>query len=324
MRVNLPATLVALSLLPQTPALPAPVVDFHQHLFSPAAGALVTGNKDSPGITASDVVALLDKAGIQRALVLSMAYTWGKASREPVENEYQHVRAENDWTAQQVAQYPARLRAFCSVNPLKPYALDELARCSKDPHLRSGLKLHFGNSDVDLDNPEHVALVKKVFAAANGARMAIVVHLHASIDNKRKYGADEARVFVSEVLPAAPDVPVQIAHLAGSGGFSAAADAALGVFAEAIGKRDARVKNLWLDASAVVRPAMTTAELEKIAARIRQVGIERVLYGSDAAASPATYPEAGWAAFKRLPLTAAEFGAIAVNVAPYMRDLPAR
>ena len=39
------------------------------------------------------------------------------------------VKAENDWTAQQVAQYPDRLRAFCSVNPLKPYALDEVARC---------------------------------------------------------------------------------------------------------------------------------------------------------------------------------------------------
>jgi predicted TIM-barrel fold metal-dependent hydrolase len=323
LRFSLPATLVALTLLHQTPALPAPVADSHQHLFSPAAAALVSGKKDSPGITASDVVALLDKAGIQRALVLSMAYTWGKASREPVENEYEHVRAENDWTAQQVAQYPTRLRAFCSVNPLKPYALEELARCSKNPLLRSGLKLHFGNSDVDLDNPDNVALVKQVFAAANGYRMAIVVHMHASIDNKRKYGADEARVFLNEMLPAAPDVPVQIAHLAGAGGYGDAVDAALGVLVDAIGKRDSRVRNLWFDASVVVRPGMTAEELRKIAARIRQIGVERVLYGSDAAASPATYPETGWAAFQRLPLTAAEFRVMTSNVAPYLRDLVA-
>ena len=305
---------------PATQSAPAPVVDYHQHLFSPAAAALVLGQPDAPGITARTVVELLDAIGIERALVLSMAYTWGKASRAPVENEYEKVQAENDWTSQQVAQYPNRLRAFCSFNPLKPYALEELDRCRTNPQLRNGLKLHFGNSDVDLDNPNDVAEVKKIFAAANGYRMPIVVHMHTSIDNRRNYGADEARVFLNELLPAAPDVPVQIAHLAGSGGFPAATDAALGVFTDAIAKRDPRMTNVWFDATAVVRPGMQPADLERIAARIRQVGVGRVLYGSDAAASPQTYPKAGWAAFLGLPLTTAEFRIIANNAAPYMRQ----
>src|SRR6188768_1965440 len=188
--------LVIAWLLPATVTAQAPLADYHQHLFSPAASALVTRKPESPGISAKTLVALLDSAGIQRALVLSVAYTWGKASRAPVENEYEHVKAENDWTAQEVAQLPDRLRAFCSFNPLKPYALKELARCSKDPQLHYGLKLHFGNSDVDLDNPNDVAKVKKVFEAANRYHMPIVVHLHTSIDNQRKYGADEALVFL--------------------------------------------------------------------------------------------------------------------------------
>jgi len=301
-----------------------PIVDYHQHLFSPAAAALVSGKRDSPGITASDVIALLDLAGIQRALVLSVAYTWGKASRAPVENEYEHVKAENDWTARQVAKYPGRLRAFCSFNPLKPYALEELARCSRDPQLRFGLKLHFGNSDVDLDNPENVAQVRKVFEAANAFRMPIVVHMHTSIDLKRNYGAAEARVFLDQLLPAAPDVPVQIAHLAGSGGYDAATDSALSVFVDAIARHDARMKNVWFDVAVVVRPDVVADVLRQVATRIRQIGVERVLYGSDAAASPLTYPTAGWAAFRRLPLTDAEFRVIANNVAPYMRDFTGR
>ena len=69
-----------------------------------------------------------------------MAYTWGSATRT-VENEYEKVKAENDWQSQQVAQYPDRLRVFCSFNPLKPYAMEELARCSHDKQLRRGLKL---------------------------------------------------------------------------------------------------------------------------------------------------------------------------------------
>jgi predicted TIM-barrel fold metal-dependent hydrolase len=295
----------------------APITDYHQHLFSPDAAALVTGKPGTPGISARDLVALLDSAGIQRALVLSMAYTWGKASRAPVENEYDHVRAENDWTAREVAQYPGRLRAFCSFNPLKPYALDELARCSKDPHLHYGLKLHFGNSDVVLGNPADVAQVRKVFEAANRYRMPIV-HLRASLDNKRSYGADEARAFLTQLLPAAPDVPVQIAHLAGSGGYDAATDAALGVFTEAIASKDVHMKNVWFDVTAVVRPGMPPDQLQRIAARIRQIGVERVLYGSDAPATPQSYPAAGWTAFQALPLTPEEFRTIAANSTPYM------
>src|SRR5262245_14621369 len=305
-----------------TQAVPAPIADYHQHLFSPAAAALALGKPGSPGIKARDLIVLMDAAGIQRALVLSMGYTWGKASRAPVEDEYEHVRAENDWTAEQVAQYPLRLRAFCSFNPLKPYALEELARCSKNRQLRRGLKLHFGNSDVDLDNPNDVAQVKKIFAAANGYRMPIVVHMHTSIDNRRKYGADQARVFLDELLPAAADVPVQIAHLAGAGGYPATTDAALGVFTDAIAKKDPRMKNVWFDAAVVVRAETLQADLDRIAARIRQLGVERVLYGSDAAVSPATYPNSGWLAFQRLPLTASEFQAIAKNVAPYMLAFP--
>ena len=311
-------------LLPTTQFAQTPVIDYHQHLFSPAAAVLVTSNPNSPGISARNLVALLDSAGIRRALVLSMAYTWGKASRAPVENEYEHVKAENDWTAQQVALYPDRLRAFCSFNPLKPYALEELARCSKDRQLHYGLKLHFGNSDVDLDNPNDVAQVRKVFQAANGYHMPIVVHLHTSIDNQRKYGADEARVFLTELLAAAPDVPVQIGHLAGAGGYDAATDSALSVFTDAIARHDSRMKNVWFDATVVVRPDMSPDELQRIAARIRQIGVKRLLYGSDAPASPFTYPKAGWAAFQRLPLTKAELRGIANNVTPYMRDFAVR
>ena len=320
MRYSLCTMLVVGSILPAALSAQTPVIDYHQHLFSPAAAALVTGDPNSPGIAARDVIALLDAAGIHRALVLSVAYTWGKASRAKVDDEYNQVKTENDWTAQQVSQYSDRFRAFCSFNPLRPYAIDELTRCHNSPQLRYGLKLHFGNSDVDLDNPENVAQVRRIFEAANLHRMAMVVHMHTSIDLRRRYGADAARVFLNELLPAAPDVPVQIAHLAGAGGYGAAADSAMSVFTDAIARNDPRMRNVWFDAAAVVTPGMSPDELQQIAARIRLLGVERVVYGSDAAANPLAYPQAGWEAFQRLPLTEAEFRVIANNVAPYMRD----
>jgi uncharacterized protein len=199
---------------------------------------------------------------------------------------------------------------------LKDYALGELARCAKIPQLGRGLKLHFGNSFVEYHNPQHIEQVKRVFRAANGYGMAIVVHMRAN--TSQKMGREEALLFLHELLPAAPDVPVQIAHLGGAGGVEPAIfDDVLAVFVEAIAKGDPRTKNLWFDVMSVTAN-LRPENAERIVQRIRQLGVKRMLFGSDAAA-PNNLPAMTWAAFRGLPLTDAEFRTIENNVAPYVR-----
>jgi uncharacterized protein len=318
-RHSLPLTMLLVSTAPAL-AQVAPVADHHQHIFSPAMVALLDTTHTQPPITARDVVALLDSAGIRRALVLSVAYIYGSPSRT-IKDEYAKVRAENNWTAAQVAQYPNRLRAFCGFNPLKEYALEELERCAKDPRLKGGIKLHFGNSDVQLENPAHVEQLRRVFRAANQHQMAIVVHLRASISKKRPYGPVQARAFLEDLLPAAPDVVVQVAHLAGSGpGYDdPPADSAMALLAEAVEKKDPRARRLRFDVAGVVDRNITPAQAALVVKRIRQVGVDRILYGSDAAAGDNLRPREAWAAFRRLPLTQREFETIASNEAPYLR-----
>jgi len=299
----------------------APVADSHQHLFSPAIVALLaSGDGGPPAITARDVVALLDSGGIQRAVILSVAYMYGSPSRT-VAHEYAKVRGENDWTAAQAHEYPDRLIAFCGFNPLKDYALDELAHCSADPKLAGGIKLHFGNSDVQLDNPKHVERLRRVFRAANQHRMAIVVHMRASISRKRPYGAAQARIFVEQLLSEAPDVPVPGAHLAGTGpGYDdPSADSAMAFLAEAVQRKDPRTHRLWFDVAGIVDSSVTAAQAALMVRRIRRAGVERILYGSDAAVLESMRPREEWAAFRRLPLTSDEFDRIAGNVPPYFR-----
>jgi predicted TIM-barrel fold metal-dependent hydrolase len=295
----------------------APAADHHQHLFSPAIVELIA-SPDVRALTARDLVPLLDSAGIRHAAVLSVAYMFGKPSR-PVKDEYAKVRAENDWTGAQAAQYPDRLVAFCGVNPLASYALEELERCARDPRLR-GLKLHLGNSDVRLDDPAHVEQLGRFFRAANQRRMPVAVHLRASISLKRPYGAAEARVFLEKVLPHAPDIPVQIAHLAGTGpGYDdPPADSAMAVLAEAVERGDPGTRRLWFDVTTVAPGDLPPAQAELVVRRIRQVGVDRVLFGSDAAVGGNLRPRESWAAFRELPLTEAEFARIAGNVAPYL------
>ena len=174
-----------------------PLADHHQHLFSPALAALISPAPPAAPITpidAAQMIAMLDAAGITRAVVLSTAYIWEQGTRK-VDNPAERLRADNDWTSQQVAKYPDRLIGFCGINPLKDYALAELARCAKDPNLRRGVKMHFGNCGVDYHDRQHLEQLRRVFRAANGYRMAIVVHMRASFSLKLRYGRDEAGVF---------------------------------------------------------------------------------------------------------------------------------
>jgi predicted TIM-barrel fold metal-dependent hydrolase len=297
-----------------------PAADHHQHLFSPAIAAMLsTDSNQFKGLTADDIVPLLDSAGIRRATVLSIAYMYGSPSRS-VEDEYAKVRAENDWTAKEVAKYPERLVVFCGFNPLKEYAVRELARCSKDPHLRRGIKLHLGNSDVQLQDPTHIAQLRRVFKAANDRRIPIVVHLRANISRKRPYGPIQARAFLEQVLPVAQDIPIQVAHLAGTGpGYDdPPADSVMAVLAGAVARNDPRTRRLFFDVTSVVDREISADNAALVAKRIRQVGVERVLYGTDAAVGDNLRPRESWAAFRRLPLTDAEFERIAGNEAPYL------
>jgi predicted TIM-barrel fold metal-dependent hydrolase len=150
--------------------------------------------------------------------------------------------------------------------------------------------------------------------------MAIVVHMRSTISKKRPYGAAYARAFLDELLPAAPDVPIQIAHLTGAGSYDEPlVDEALGVFVDAIAKGDARVTRLYFDVSGVAGLGEWKTKAPRIATRIRELGVARVLYGSDGATGGHATPQEAWKFFRQLPLTAAEFRNIETNVAPYMR-----
>lgn len=297
-----------------------PLADYHQHLFSPELAALMTTTTPVAAIkprTAADLVGQLDEAGVKRAVVLSTAYIFEQPSRA-AENAADRLRRDNDWTSKQVAQFPDRLVGFCGLNPLKDYAIDELERCAADPHLRRGLKLHFGNSVVDYHNPEHITQVQRVFRAANDRGMAIVAHVRASVTAKLPWGRDEASIFLNQLLPSAPDVVVQIAHLASAGSpQDEGSQQALEVFVDAAARNEPRARNLYFDATTLGEPPSEDSA-RRWAAAIRRVP-GRVLFGSDATTAAAT-PRGVWTSMRTLlPLTDDEFAGIATNTPPYMR-----
>ncbi|HKP69109.1 MAG TPA: amidohydrolase family protein [Pyrinomonadaceae bacterium] len=309
--------LIILILGSATVSAQIPTADHHQHLFSPMMAEF---QKITP-ITAADVIKLLDEAGIKRGVLLSTAYAYGRPGREP-KNEYEKVKEENDWVAAEAAKFPKRLIAFCGFNPLKEYALEELARCANNPNKHRGIKLHFGNSDVQLEKPEHIEKLKAVFRAANENRMAIVVHMRASISLNRPYGAEQVRAFLDQLMPLTAKIVVQVAHLVGSGpGFNdSKQDAALDGFVEAIQNSKSKApNNLWFDLTTSAHPSNTPERTTALLKRIRQIGVRRILYGTDAALGSNLKPKESWAEVTKIGLTFPELKTIANNRAPYWR-----
>jgi predicted alpha/beta superfamily hydrolase/predicted TIM-barrel fold metal-dependent hydrolase len=277
-----------------------------------AETAKFPGPRTYPTHSAEQLVALLDDAGIGRAVVLSDAYFFD-SPEIGVPDPYDEVRAENDWTAEQVARFPDRLTGFCSFNPLAAYAVAELDRCASKG--LAGLKIHFGVSAVDLKNAAHVEQVRRVVAAANRLELPVIVHVRAD----RTYGREHAEIFLKQIVASAPDVVVQVAHLWGGEGFSADA---LAVYAEAVARGDRETKNLYFDVAESALVAKASPEnLTIMAARIREIGLDRILFASDGPVPESLAPLEAWKDFRaNVPLTEPEFRAIAGNVAPYLGE----
>jgi len=296
-------------------AVPAamPVADHHQYVYSPAAAAFMSATSAMHPVSAQDLIPQLDAAGIERAAVLSVAYVYGQPARSLAE-EYARVRAENDWAARQAAEYPERLVALCSVDPLRDYALAELARCAASPEFGRGIKLQPASGGALLDDPQQVERLRRVFRSANARGMAIVLQLQET-------GVREARLLLEQLLPHAPDVPVQVAYTGDKPGArdASAQLAALAVLADAAARQDPRMRHVWVDVTAFARPGLSAADARRLVRRLRQVGMERVLYGSDAEIGTDVRPRDAWAAFRSLPLTDAEAARVANNVMSYLR-----
>lgn len=267
-------------------------------------------------VTADQLIQAMDAVGIQKAVVLSVAYWLGSRNNDKPD-AYERTRAENDWTAAEAARYPDRLVAFCGIAPLRDHAEAEIRRCATELRVR-GIKMHFQNNGVNLHDAAHVARVRRVFEVANELGLAIVVHSRTPRDFEA-YDRDEAEIILNQILPAAPDVTVQIAHLWGGNEIS---EGALAAFADAVSSGDRRVRNLYFDLTEVEAGTLgSDANRALVAKYARQIGMDRLLYGSDMTARPDLPPSTlGWSRIvNSIPLTRAEFADIADNVAPYLR-----
>jgi predicted TIM-barrel fold metal-dependent hydrolase len=295
---------------PPTATVPTPRVDYHQHLVSPAFAPIVK----LPARDGRALLGELDAAGIEKAVVLSVGYSFAD-ERKNLPDPDGLTRAENDWTSAQVASSGGRLVGFCSANPLRAAALAELERCLALPGMR-GIKLHFGNAGITLRDTSHLRRIREVFGLAQRLRRPMLVHMRAR--GGANYGGEDARLFLSQVVPVAPDVDVIVAHLGYAGPGYPDADSVMAAFGEAAERNDPHMRSVYFDVATDVTAETSPANAALVARRIRQVGARHVLYGSDLS-PPGGSIRSGWEICRtRVPLTAEELRTIALNELPFV------
>ena len=312
MRVLLLVPVIAACATTRPQSLQAPRVDYHQHLVSPAFEPIVR----LPARDAKRLLAMLDSAGIDKAVVLSVGYSFAD-ERKQLTDPDRLTREENDWTSAQVTGSGGRLIGFCSANPLRPPALQELERCLGLPGMK-GIKMHFGNNGVTLRDSAHAARMAQVFTLAERLRAPVLVHMRAR--GGANFGAEDAQLFLDKVVSVAPSIEIVVAHLAGAGpGYPAQADELMAVFGAAAERKDPRMRNIYFDVATAVTAETTSEGGALVAKRVRQVGADRVLYGSDLG-PPGGSIRSGWEIFRsRTSLTDAEFRTIAANLTRFTR-----
>lgn len=238
-------------------------LDVHTHLASQTLVDFMTGG-GVPAAGAEHLVARLDEANVDRAVVLSAGY-FGLPDDS-------NMAPENDTVAAEIAKYPDRLIGFCGINPLYDTAVAEVDRCLALPGMK-GVKLHLEASGIDTTNADHVAALSAVFDRVEEHDAPVLMHVSDPFGLPL---VGEGLANVAQILEAHPSTRVVHAHCAGN-----VDDQSIELWMRVGGSgyRD----NAFVDVSACLDyfsdAPMATREL--MVWRFRNWGIDRVLFGSD-------------------------------------------
>ena len=285
-----------------------PIIDAHVHTYRSREigrqAMMGTGHTDYGG-TVDELLALMARAGIQKAVMVNMTPVvemsdaalaklpadLSPAQRAQAEDDIRRqmigrLQRRNDWTCEVARQHP-QLVAFISLDP----SMSEQELVAEIDLRREqgadGIKLHPANQRFYPNDRR----LWPVYDRAQELGLPIIFHSGTFPLGQQTTDYAHPKHF-PDVLAAFPRLTAVMAHLA-FGDFAACADLARAY------------PNVFFDCCGVINGTEKQPALgdEAAAAALRQVGTERVMFGSD---YPWYDPVLDAARIQRLPLADAE------------------
>ncbi|KDR95421.1 Amidohydrolase [Peptoclostridium litorale DSM 5388] len=230
-------------------------IDCHMHMTSCECADLIksiTGKKTfngNPfgGHDHKSIISLLDNAGIYKGFAISSAYIYSMEDMN-IEDPIQNTVRENDFVIRECSLSNGRLIPFFSVNPLTSYALDEVTRCCRY-ETPKGLKLHFTNSRIDIEDKYHLSRLSQILSVAESNSIPVIIHFRS----RRNENPQKALKFIDFICENHKNLKIIIAHIGGWGGFDEITKLTFELFLKGISCAPLKVQeNIYLDFSGVV------------------------------------------------------------------------
>ena len=261
-------------------------IDVHMHAFSDETW--------SNQVTGDDLIKAMDEAGVAQGVVISAGYfegPWRMYLSTPLFGRSEaRVRHENDYVAGLIRSHPARLIGACGVHPLDSWAMTELDRCVRELGFKV-VKVHPNAQRFDMDDPQVRSSLRAFFEEIGRLNAVALVHAYGRTPDFQRR--------VLEVALETPATTFIFAHAFGDN---------LPQIATLIEKAPS---NVFVDISGT---AKETSDPQAFVGALRQIGLSRVLFGSD---YPVFSPKQTLDALRQLPLTESEVALIVENRGPF-------
>jgi predicted TIM-barrel fold metal-dependent hydrolase len=247
------------------------IIDFHTHVFPPRIKrdrdryiardpcfALLYSNKKAHLATSEDLIASMDRAGVDISVVLNIGWTTHDLCVET-----------NDYILESIARYPGRLVGFCTVQPQSIEAAAEIGRCA-----RGGARgIGEIRPDAQLFDLGDEAIMTPLVGILQKHRLALLIHASEPVGHDYPGKGKVTPGTLYPFLARYPELTVICSHWGGGLPFYAL-----------MPEVEQAIRNVYFDTAA--SPFLYRPRIYEVASQL--VGIGKILFGSDYPLLPPT------------------------------------
>ena len=241
------------------------IIDFHTHVFSPRIKknrrqyidsdpcfAILYSNNNAKLATADELMASMDKSGIDISVIVNIGWTTHEMCVET-----------NDYILESISRYPRRLIGFCAVQPRSPEAaIAEIERCAK-----GGIRgIGEMRPDMQLFNFRDETVMEPLVEVMRKHNLILLTHTSEPVGHEYPGKGDITPEMLYSFITSFPDLTIVCAHWGGGLPFYAL-----------MPEVKQAMSNVFFDTAA--SPFLYSPQVYHQVAQL--VGADRILFGSD-------------------------------------------